>query len=92
MDNCLSLCSTRAASILPSRPHITVAVAHSDGHGRLFFSVAEGLSLTNASTRQAARDRVIYHAMIRGADILPRVANQAIAPTCALIAAQSIVS
>jgi hypothetical protein len=43
-------CSTRAASILPSRPHITVAVAHSDGQGRRFFSAAEGLSLTNAST------------------------------------------
>src|SRR5499427_3210487 len=25
---CFILCSTRAASILPSRPHITVAVAH----------------------------------------------------------------
>jgi hypothetical protein len=44
------VCSTRAASILPSRPHITVAVAHSDGHGRRFFSAAEGLSFTNAST------------------------------------------
>jgi hypothetical protein len=40
----------RAASILPSRPHITVAVAHSDGQGRRLFSAAEGLSLTNAST------------------------------------------
>ena len=27
-------CSTRAASILLSRPHITIAVAHSDGQGR----------------------------------------------------------
>jgi len=43
-------CSTRAASILPSRPHITIAVARSDGQGRRFFSAAEGLSLTNAST------------------------------------------
>jgi hypothetical protein len=43
-------CSTRAASILPSRPHITVAVAHSHGQGRRLFSAAEGLSLTNAST------------------------------------------
>src|SRR6266516_569137 len=33
---CFILCSTRAASILPSRPHITVAVAHSDGQGRRF--------------------------------------------------------
>src|SRR5262249_20069993 len=44
---CFILCS---ASILPSRPHITVAVAHSDGQGRRFFSAAEGLSFTNAST------------------------------------------
>jgi len=36
--------------ILPSRPHITIAVAHSDAQGRRFFSAAEGLSLTNAST------------------------------------------
>jgi hypothetical protein len=43
-------CSTRAASILPSRPHITIAVARSDGQGRRFFSAAEGLSLPNAST------------------------------------------
>src|SRR5262252_8227087 len=42
---CFILCSTRAASILSSRPHITVAVAHSDGHGRRFFSAAEGLAL-----------------------------------------------
>jgi len=47
---CFILCSTRAASILSSRPHITVAVAHSDGHGRRFFSAAEGLSFTDAST------------------------------------------
>src|SRR6266566_5562622 len=44
-------CSTRAASILPSRPHIAVAVARSGGQGRRFFSAAEGLSLTDASTR-----------------------------------------
>jgi hypothetical protein len=43
-------CLTRAASILPSRPHITIAVARSDGQGRRFFSAADGLSLTNAST------------------------------------------
>jgi hypothetical protein len=29
---------------------MTVAFAHSDGQGRRFFSAAEGLSLTNAST------------------------------------------
>jgi hypothetical protein len=43
-------CSTRAASILPPRPHITIAVARSGGQGRRFFSAAEGLSLTDAST------------------------------------------
>jgi hypothetical protein len=35
---------------LPSRPHIAVAVARSGGQGRRFFSAAEGLSLTDAST------------------------------------------
>src|SRR5439155_19048778 len=43
-------CSTRAASILPSRPHIAAAAARSGGKGRRFFSAAEGLSLTDAST------------------------------------------
>jgi len=43
-------CSTRAASILPSRPHISIAVARSGGQGRRFFSAAEGLSLTGPST------------------------------------------
>jgi hypothetical protein len=43
-------CSTRAASILSSRPHIIIAVARSDGQGRRFCSAAEGLSLTIAST------------------------------------------
>ena len=37
-------CSTRAACILPSRPPIFIAVAHSGGQGRRFFSAAEGLS------------------------------------------------
>ena len=59
-------CSTRAASILPSRPHITIAVARSDGQGRRFFSAAEGLSLTIASTAAGCRDRLVPHAMIRG--------------------------
>jgi hypothetical protein len=44
----------RASSILPSRPHITIAVALSDGQGRRFFSAAEGLSLTIASTALTA--------------------------------------
>src|SRR5258708_39957444 len=43
-------CSTCAASILSSRPHICIAVAHSGGQGRRFFSAAESLSLTDAST------------------------------------------
>src|SRR2546430_17168507 len=43
-------CSTRAASILPSRPHIAAAVARSGGQGRRFFSAAAGLALTDAST------------------------------------------
>ena len=43
-------CLTRAASILPSRLHISIAVARSGGQGRCFFSSAEGLSLTDVST------------------------------------------
>src|SRR5882672_9239406 len=42
-------CSTCAASILSSRPHICIAVARRGGQGRRFFSAAEGLSLTDAS-------------------------------------------
>ena len=34
-------CSTRAASILPSRPHISIAVARRGGQGRRFFSAAD---------------------------------------------------
>ena len=48
-------CSTRAASILPPRPHISIAVARSVGQGRRFFSAAEGLSLTDASTAAGCR-------------------------------------
>jgi hypothetical protein len=44
----LFFCSTRAASILPPRPRVAIAAARSDGQGRRFFSVAEGLSLTIA--------------------------------------------
>src|SRR5262249_30622833 len=46
------LCSSFFARPAPRaffRPD-RIAVAHSDGHGRRFFSAAEGLSLTNAST------------------------------------------
>jgi hypothetical protein len=46
----LFFCSTRAASILPPRPRVAIAAARSDGQGRRFFSAAEGLSLTIAST------------------------------------------
>jgi hypothetical protein len=60
------LCSTRGANILPSRPHITIAVARSDGQGRRFFSAAEGLSLTNASTAAGCPWSGGYHVMIRG--------------------------
>src|SRR6516165_9831309 len=52
---CSFFCSTRAASILPPRPHIPVAVARSESQGRRFFSAAEGLSLTLASTAANCR-------------------------------------
>jgi hypothetical protein len=42
-------------SILPPRPHISVAVARSGGQGRRFFSAAEGSSLTDASTAAGCR-------------------------------------
>jgi len=48
-------CLTRAASILPSRPHISIAVARRGSQGRRFFSVAEGLSLTDTSTAGCCR-------------------------------------
>src|SRR5258707_11167991 len=41
--------------LLPSRPHISIAVARSGGQGRRFFSAAEGLSLTDASTAAECR-------------------------------------
>ena len=41
--------------LLPSRPHISIAVARSGGQGRRFFSAAEGLSLTEASTAAGCR-------------------------------------
>jgi hypothetical protein len=49
-------------SILPPRPHISIAVARSGGQGRRFFSAAEGSSLTDASTAAAAGDRVVGRA------------------------------
>ena len=38
------------ASILPPRPHISIAAARGGSQGRRFFSAAEGSSLTDAST------------------------------------------
>ena len=63
---CSFFCSTRAASILPPRPHIAIAVARSEGQGRRFFSAAEGLSLTNASTAANCPGSGGLPAMIRG--------------------------
>src|SRR5712664_3634946 len=48
-------CSTARRELLPSRPHISIAVARSGGQGRRFFSAAEGLSLTDASTAAGCR-------------------------------------
>ena len=65
-------CSTRAASILPSRPHISIAVARSGGQGRRFFSAAEGSSLTDASTAAGCGDRVVGRVRIRGEPAIGR--------------------
>lgn len=65
-------CSTRAASILSSRPHISIAVARSGGQGRRFFSAAEGLSLTDASTAAGCRRSGWPRAMIRGEPAIGR--------------------
>jgi hypothetical protein len=62
----------RAASILSSRPHVSIAVARSVGQGRRFFSAAEGLSLTDASTAQAAGVGWVGRAMIRGEPAIGR--------------------
>ncbi len=55
----------RAASILTSRAHISIAVARSDGQGRRFFSAAKGLVLDGR--RQAGGG-----AMIRGEPAIGR--------------------
>jgi hypothetical protein len=65
-------CSTRAASILPPRPHISIAVARSGGQGRRFFSAAEGSSLTDASTAAGCRRSGGGRAMIRGEPAIGR--------------------
>jgi hypothetical protein len=65
-------CSTRAASILPPRPHIFIVVARSGGQGRRFFSAAEGSSLTAASTAAGCRRRVVGRARIRGEPAIGR--------------------
>jgi hypothetical protein len=51
---------------------LAVAVARSEGQGRRFFSAAEGLSLTNASTAANCPYRVVCHAMIRGEPAIGR--------------------
>jgi hypothetical protein len=48
-------CSTRAASILPSRPHTSIAVARCGGQGRASSAPPKGLSLTDASTAADCR-------------------------------------
>src|SRR5207342_3594979 len=71
-------CSTRAASILPPRPHIFIVVARSGGQGRRFFSAAEGSSLTAASTAAGCWRRVVGREDPRGACHWPRsIANHA---------------
>jgi hypothetical protein len=64
---CFILCSTRAASIVPSGPHITVArsrtVTVKDGDCS---APPKACPAPMRARRQAARDRVVYHAMIRG--------------------------
>jgi hypothetical protein len=70
---CSFFCSTRAASILPPRPHIPVAVARSESQGRRFFSAVEGLSLTLASTAANCRQSGWFaRAMIRGEPAIGR--------------------
>src|SRR5215831_5205435 len=59
-------------SILPPRPHISIAVARSGGQGRRFFSAAEGSSLTDASTAAGCRRRVVGRARIRGEPAIGR--------------------
>jgi hypothetical protein len=66
-------CSTCAASILSSRPRIYIAVARSGGQGRRFFSAAEGLSLTDASTAAGCLAiGWLARAMIRGEPAIGR--------------------
>src|SRR5258705_9316659 len=52
-------CSTCAASILSSRPHICIAVARSGGQRRLFFRAAGSFTFKGAST--AAGSRLSHH-------------------------------
>ena len=62
----------RPASILPSRPHICIAVARSGGQGRHFFCAAESLSLTDASGGRLGSDQVVGRAIIRGEPAIGR--------------------
>src|SRR6516165_9737635 len=63
---CFILCSTRAASILPSQPLLpspSRTVTVKDGASS---APPKACPSTTRARRQAARDRVVYHAMIRG--------------------------
>ena len=63
---CLILCSTRAASILSSRPILpspSRAASVKDGASS---APPKACPSPTRARRQAARDRMVYHAMIRG--------------------------
>src|SRR6266566_6249568 len=55
-------CSTRAASILPSRPHIAVAVARSGGQGRRLY----GSFFVKGASRHFCR-ALLLHSFVRPA-------------------------
>src|ERR1700694_2055354 len=66
-------CSTRAASILPSRPHISIAVVRSGGQGRRVFSASDGLygacmGLSSSRVHHAIFCRALsFHSFVRPA-------------------------
>ena len=63
----------RAASILPSRPHISTAVARSGGQGRRFFRAAGRFVVDGREHGgRLAGDRVVGGAMIRGEPAIGR--------------------
>ncbi len=71
-------CSTRAASILPSRPHIAVAVARSGGQGRRLY----GAFFVKGASRHFCR-ALLLHSFVfcstRAASILPSRPHIAVA-------------